>query len=190
MAVNDDDRSLLLACGRDAIEVWDRAEADADRDAHELACAHCTVTIADAQGLNRVVHRLAAQQVTPPASVLDRVMGAVLAELRPHDVVMLDSPHGPAAISRFAAAAVLRRTVDEMSGVRARSCRIEQLPKAGGAVVVRITVVARYGVDLASVTARVRQMVAVAGEQVLGVAVRQVDIEVVDLVDEDSWTTP
>ena len=49
---------------------------------------------------------------------------------------------------------------------------------------VRITVAARFGVDLASVTARVRQMVATAGEQALGVPVRRVDIHVVDLYDE------
>ena len=43
---------------------------------------------------------------------------------------------------------------------------------------------ARFGVDLASVTARVRRMVAVVavvGEQALGVPVRRVDIDVLDL---------
>jgi uncharacterized alkaline shock family protein YloU len=51
-------------------------------------------------------------------------------------------------------------------------------------VTVAITVTARFGVDLASVTARVRQMVVAAGEQALGVPVRSVDIAVVDLWDE------
>ncbi len=123
---------------------------------------------------------MAAERIEPPPSVLDRVMGAVLAELRPHDVLALESPHGPARLSRPAAAAVLRHAVDRMPGVRARSCRIEQ---ADGAVAadVTITVTARFGIDLASVAARVRQMVTAAGEQALGVPVRRVDIEVVDV---------
>jgi hypothetical protein len=37
---------------------------------------------------------------------------------------------------------------------------------------------------MASVTARVRQMVIAAGEQALGVPVRRVDIEVVDVFGE------
>ena len=40
---------------------------------------------------------------------------------------------------------------------------------------------ARFGLDLASATARVRQTVFAAGEQALGLPVRRVDIEVVDL---------
>lgn len=188
MAVNEDGISVLLACGRDATQVWDRAEAGAERDAHELTCPHCVATIADAQGLDLVVHRMAIQLLAPPPSVLDRVMGAVLAELRPHDLVALDSPHGPAGISRPAAAAVLRRTVDAMAGIRARSCQIEQVSPSA-AVDVRITVAARFGVDLASVTARVRRMVAATAEQALGVPVRQVDIDVVDVLDEGMWTS-
>ena len=75
---------------------------------------------------------------------------------------------------------MLRGVVDRMDGLRARSCRIEQVPERFDADVT-ITVTARFGVDLASVTARVRQMVRVAAEQALGVPVRRVDIEVVDI---------
>lgn len=190
-----DDTAALLACGRDAATVWDRATTGAPPDDHERGCPHCTAAAADARGLDALVHRLADEPLEPPPSVLDRVMVAVRTELRPHDVITLPSPHGPARLSRAAAAAVLRHTVDGMGGLRARSCRIEQVADttAGAdgaserlrhAVDVRITVGARFGVDLASVTARVRQMVATAGEQALGVPVRRVDIHVVDLYDE------
>lgn len=175
-----------LACGRDAALVWDRAAAGGPADDHERDCPHCTAAAADARGLDALVHRMAQERPEPPPSVMDRVMVAVRTELRPHDVLTLPSPHGPARLSRAAAAAVLRHTVDAMAGVRARSCRIEQADdtlagEPGHAVDVRITVTARFGVDLASVTARVRQMVAAAGEQALGVPVRRVDIEVVDV---------
>jgi hypothetical protein len=175
-----------LACGRDAATVWDRVAAGLAPDEHERGCPHCAAAIADARGLSGVVHRMAAEPVVPPPSVLDRVMQAVRTEFRQRDLLALGSPLGPARLSRPAAAAVLRHVADRMAGVRARSCRIEQ--PAGDAVPtgadVSITVAARFGVDLASVTARVRQMVIAAGEQALGLPVRRVDIEVVDLLDD------
>lgn len=169
-----------LACGRDAAVVWDRAEAGTPPDAHERDCPHCTAVRADAAGLSSLVHRMAAEDIEPPPSVMERVMGAVMSELRPHDVLQLESPHGANRLGRPAAAGVLRGVVDRMDGLRARSCRIEQVPDRFDADVT-ITVTARFGVDLASVTARVRQMVLAAGEQTLGVPVRRVDISVVDI---------
>ncbi|TQM09583.1 Asp23/Gls24 family envelope stress response protein [Pseudonocardia kunmingensis] len=175
-----------LACGRDAARLWDRAAQGTPLDEHERACPHCRAAHADARGLDAVVHRMAAQEIDPPDSVLDRVMTAVLTEFRGQEVLTLPSPHGPARIGTPAAAAVLRRVVDGMGGLRARSCRIEQDGAGGHAVDVRITVAARFGVDLASVTARVRQMVVTAGEQALGVPVRRVDIDVVDLFGDEN----
>ena len=102
------------------------------------------------------------------------------AALRPEDALLLDSPLGPNRLARAAAAAVLRAAVDAMDGMRARSCRIEQ-PGPGPAADVALTVAARFGLDLASATARVRQTVFAASEQALGVPLRRVDIEVVDL---------
>lgn len=211
-----DERIEPLACGRDAADVWDHA-VEGTLDAHERDCPHCRAAAADALGLDGVVHRMAAERPVPPPSVLDGVMQAVIdtvtAELRPQDLLALDSPAGPARLSRPAAARVLRHVVDGMDGMRARSCRIEpvgsdrtgtngagtngaatngaangEATNGAGAdpfgVSVAITVTARFGVDLASVTARVRQMVVAAGEQALGVPVRSVDIAVVDLWDE------
>ena len=62
---------------------------------------------------------------------------------------------------------MLRAVVDAMDGMRARSCRIAQ-PGPDTAIDVALTVVARFGLDLASATARVRQTVFAAGEQALG----------------------
>jgi hypothetical protein len=177
-----------LGCGRDAALVWDRVAAGTPPDEHERDCPHCSAAFADARRLDSLVHRMAAQELEPPPTMMDRVMAAVVTEFRPHDVLTLPSPHGPAQLSRPAAAAVLRYVVDRMDGLRARSCRIEQLADDGAAphaADVTISVTARFGVDLASVTARVRQMVIAAGEQALGVPVRRVDIDVVDLFAEE-----
>lgn len=185
MAVTD-----LLACGRAATAVWDHAAAGGPPDEHERGCPHCTLAAADARELGALAHRLAGEPPEPLPPVLDRVMVVVRGELPPHDALSLPSPHGPARLSRAAAAAVLRHTVDAMGGLRARSCRIEQVSDAvadddgSHALDVRLGVAARFGADLASVTARVRRTVAAAGEQVLGVPVRRVDIDVVDLFGE------
>lgn len=180
-------RIAPLPCGRDAATAWDRAEVGVPPDEHERGCPHCTAARADALGLHGVVHRMAAhdqRDLAPPPAVLDRVLTAV--EDRPDapsGMLVLPSPHGPARLARRAAAAVLRHTVDGMAGLRARSCRIEQ--SDDGALAVAITVAAGYGVELAAVTARVRQMVTAAGEQALGLPVRRVDIDVVDLLVEE-----
>ena len=174
----------LLACGRDAALVWDRAEAGLPLDTHGRDCTHCSAAYADARRLDATVHRMAAEPVPVPPSaleaVLGRVMGAVRTELRPEEALLLDSPLGPNRLARAAAATALRAVVDAMDGMRARSCRITQ-PGPDTAIDVALTVVARLGLDLAYATARVRQNVFAAGEQALGLPVRRVDIEVVDL---------
>ncbi len=170
----------LLACGRDAALVWDRAEDGRPLDAHEQVCPHCSAVYADARRLDAAVHRMAVEPVEPPPSVLAAAMGAVRTVLRPEEALVLDSPLGPNRLARAAAAAVLRAAVDAMDGMRARSCRIEQ-PGPGATADVALTVAARFGIDLAAATARVRRMVFAASEQALGVPLRRVDIEVVDL---------
>jgi hypothetical protein len=174
-----------LACGRDPALLWDRAADGVPLDGHERTCPHCRAAHADARGLDAVVHRMAGQRIEPPDAVLDRVMSAVATDLRPHELLALPAPHGPARVSAAAAAAVLRRVVDAMGGLRARSCRLDQRGGPGPvphAVDVRISVAARFGVDLAPVTARVRQLVIAAADQALGLPVRRVDIDVVDLL--------
>lgn len=176
----------LLACGRDAALVWDHAEQGV-LDEHERSCPHCLSTTTDHDRLGGMVGRLAEQRLRPPPNVLEQVMGAVVADLRPHDLISLDDD---AWLSRPAAAAALRHVVDSMGGLRARSCRIEQDRPPGPAVGVSlplrvaVTVTARFGVDLASVTARVRQMMISAGDRALGVPVQRVDIHVVDVWDD------
>lgn len=184
-APGDASGDALLTCGRDAATVWDRAEAGRAPDEHERDCPHCIAARADATGLEAMIGRLARERPEPPSTVLGQVMDTVAtqltARLGPHDLLVLDSPLGPARLSGVAAAAVLRRVVDRMGGMRARSCRIAQ---TGPTVDVAITVAARFGVDLTSVAARVRQTVVAAGDQALGLPVRRVDIEVVDVWEE------
>ena len=173
-----------LACGRDAAVVWDRAEAGLPLDAHGRDCPHCSATYAEARRLDVAVHRMAEEPVQMPAQAAEAVLGRVLetarSRIRPEEALRLDSPLGPNRLARAAAATALRAVVDAMDGMRARSCRIEQ-PGPEQAIEVALTVAARFGLDLVSTTARLRQAVTAAGEQALGLPLRRVDIEVVDL---------
>lgn len=173
-----------LACGRDAAEVWDRAEAGAPLDAHERGCPYCTAVYAEAGTLGATVYRMAEEPVEPPASVLQTVMGAVGTDPRLQETLRLASPLAPNQLAHSAAATVLRAVVDAVYGMRARSCRIEQ-PEPGYDVDIALTITARFGVDLAAATAEVRRSVLAASEQMLGLPARRVDIEVVDL-----WLVP
>jgi hypothetical protein len=173
-----------LACGRDAAVVWDRAEAGLPLDAHGRDCPHCSAAYAEARQLDVAVHRMAEEPVQMPAQAVEAVLGRVLetarSRIRPEEALRLDSPLGPNRLARAAAATALRAVVDAMDGMRARSCRIAQ-PGPDTAIDVALTVVARLGLDLAYATAQVRRTVFAVGEQALGLPVRRVDIEVVDL---------
>jgi len=188
MAVEHDggrvDTTDVLACGRDAARVWEHAEAGR-LDEHERTCPHCRSTVADRERLAGLVGRMAAQELRPPPNLVEQVVTAVVADLRPHD--LLDLGDG-SWLARPAAAATLRHVVDSMDGLRARSCRIVQEPAAApgepGPLSVTVGVTARFGVDLASVTARVRQVMISTGDRAFGIAVARVDIQVVDVWDE------
>ncbi len=154
-------------------------------DEHERSCPHCRSTVSDHDGLGGLVGRLAAQEIEPPQNLLEQVMTAAVTDLRPHD--LLDLGDG-SWLSRPAAAAAMRHVVDSLDGLRARSCRITQrtgpAPDEPGPLHVTVAVTARFGVDLASVTARVRQVMISTGDRAFGVAVERVDIQVVDVWDE------
>jgi hypothetical protein len=199
MALNDNTTAERLACGREAAEVWDDAEADR-LDEHERSCPYCQAVVGDAAGLAADAAGLAAEPIEPPAGLLERVMSVVHAELR-SDYLPLPSREGPARLDRAAAAAVLRQAADQMTGVWARSCRItppgqhppatledeQEAPELGAATgqpagaVVAISITVVFGADLPSAAARVQQLVATAAERLLGLPVERVDVTVVDV---------
>jgi hypothetical protein len=189
----------LLACGRDAAKVWERAAAGRP-STHERACPHCQAVADDQRLLATAVAALVDEAVEPPTSLTERVMGAVLAELRPAHYLPLPTRHGHARIDRVTAAGVLRHAVAQMSALRVRSCQIHLIEPSGSdttsdgtgtglipgspTVRINISVTARFGADLLSATARVRQMILAAAEDLLGLPVATVDVEVVDVFED------
>jgi RNA polymerase sigma-70 factor, ECF subfamily len=186
----------LLACGRDAAKVWDRAAAGRF-DTHDRSCPHCQAVAEDERLQATAIATLADEAVEPPPSLLEQVMEAVLSELRPAEYLPLPTRHGHARIDRIAAAGILRHAVDQMSALRVRSCQIHLIGPSGtddtsGGVLavssptgrVHISVAAWFGTDLLSATARVRQMIFTAAEDLLGLSVTTVDVDVVDVFDD------
>ncbi len=125
-------------------------------------------------------------------------MGAVFAEPRPAEYLPLPTRHGRARIDRIAAAGVLRYAADQMSQLHVRSCQIEisapsgaPTPDADGSRAagapsarVHISVTVRFGADLLSATTRVRQIILAAAEDLLGLPVAAVDVDVVDVFED------
>ncbi|MGH3914923.1 MAG: Asp23/Gls24 family envelope stress response protein [Pseudonocardiaceae bacterium] len=186
----------VLACGRNAAEVWERAAAGR-QDTHSHDCPHCQAVAEDQRRLATAIAALREEALEPPPSLVDRVMGAVLAELRPASYLPLPTRRGRARIDRVAAAGVLRHAVDQMFALRVRSCQIRipepfELGHTSHATLVvspspawvHITVTARFGTDLISTTARVRQMILAAAEDLLGLPLDGVDVEVVDIFED------
>lgn len=184
----------LLACGRDAAKVWERAAAGRP-STHERACPHCQAVADDQRLLATAVAALVDEAVEPPTSLTERVMGAVLAELRPAHYLPLPTRHGHARIDRVTAAGVLRHAVAQMSALRVRSCQLHLIEPSGSesttglepgspTIRINISVTARFGADLLSATARVRQMILAAAANLLGLPVTTVDVEVVDVFED------
>jgi len=187
-----------LPCGRPAARVWERA-ATGRLDAHERTCQYCQAVVTDQVLLARAARELTTDPQEPPPGLLERVMSMVRAELQ-HDYLPLPARHGPARVEHGPAASVLRHAVDQMAGVRARSCRISladeqpnprphndggpapgQPPGQPPGALVRLSVAVVFGADLLSVAARAQQIVLAAAEQLLGLPVEAVDVEVVDV---------
>ena len=195
MAMNTALSTPRLACGRDAAGVWEDAETGR-LDAHEHRCPHCQAVTADAVVLHASTAELAAEPIEPPPALVDRVMSMVRTELR-HDYLPLPARHGPARIEHRSAAAVLRHAVDQMPGVRARSCRITMPDRvevdgaaghddSGGdppGTVVAVSVAMAFGADLPTTAARVQQLILAAADRLLGLPVDRVNVTVVDVFD-------
>ncbi|MFF2776046.1 Asp23/Gls24 family envelope stress response protein [Streptomyces sp. NPDC058052] len=187
--IPDDEDLELLACGRDLATVWEQAALAPTDDPHALTCTYCRQAVADLEHLRAAALPAAA---TRPAGLDDsalvqRVMDVVRLELRPGR----DLPLGDAAenswIYESVAARTLRAAAEEVPGVRAGSCRItppgSRTSPARGPVAVQIDITAEYGRDLRSTSDAVRDSLARAARERLGLAVSAFDVTVTDLHD-------
>jgi uncharacterized alkaline shock family protein YloU len=191
MAMNSTAQGYLLPCGRDIEVAWDRLEEiEAGRgDEHEQTCPHCRAARESLRMLREVTGHLIEYPVEPSVGLTDRIMAAVRAEVRRHDMVALPSAEpGAVLISEQAAATVLRFAADSVVGVHARRCRVTATPSAEdagavGAVEVELSVAVSYRSFVAGELQVVRERVSAAAAAGIGVRVARLDVIVTDLYD-------
>lgn len=186
MAMNDAAPDYTLPCGRDVETVWERLDnLDAGLvDLHDLDCPHCAAARESLRALRAAVDELTYDTAEPSTDLVGRIMSAVRAETRRHDMVPLSSqtPHG-AQISAQAIASVLRFAADTVSGVRARRCRVRAADSIEGvpAIDVKLSIAINYGGLADGAYDLVRERVSSAVAARIGVRLARLDIVVADV---------
>ncbi|GGQ07171.1 MULTISPECIES: Asp23/Gls24 family envelope stress response protein [Streptomyces] len=184
----EDEGLELLACGRDLATVWEQA-GQSETDPHTAACAYCRQAVADLEHLRAAALPPAA---TPSvgvgldsAAVVRRVMDAVRLELRPGRNLPLGEVDEDSWIYESVAARALRTAAQQVPGVLAGSCRItppgSPTSPARGPVTVHLDLTVAYGLDLRATTRSVRESLARAAQDRLGLAVSELHVTVTDL---------
>lgn len=201
MAMIPGSDSRFLPCGRDSIDVWDDAAADR-LDPHELTCPYCQAVAAECHRAAAAVVAWRCQPAEPPATLVERVVAMVRAELGRRTALALPAGHGPASLDGAAASAALRFAADQVPTARVRSCRIRprspipheapsplEAREARTVVDIEVTMVVPAAQPVATtgslpaVADSVRQVMLAVATELLGLAVGQLDITVVDLID-------
>jgi hypothetical protein len=170
----------LLPCGRSVEDVWEEMETGR-ATAHSLDCPHCTTVRTSLGELAEATRALIDDPAEPPAGFLDKIMTAVRADLKLGQTVPLPSLTAQVDISTYALAAVLRYVVDGVDGIRAHQCRIQVSPTSPESVRVWMSVALRFGSGQAAALEEARRRVAAALPDRIGLALENLDFEVVDV---------
>ncbi|MDT0444241.1 Asp23/Gls24 family envelope stress response protein [Streptomyces johnsoniae] len=192
MALDEPLEAEELPCGRSLQDVWETwDEGRTGEDPHYASCPHCSAALDELRALGEFVEQ--SRSAPEPAETLDaravtaRVMDIVRLELRPGRSLPLGEPDEDAWIVEAAAAKTFRAAAESLPGVRAGSCRIEPLGAGSGTsrgpVRVRLAVTAELTWTVPRLADAVRERVARAALEAIGLDVRAIDIAVVDLVD-------
>jgi hypothetical protein len=184
MAVSRANEAYRLPCGRDVEQVWQRLdEIEAGRtDAHERDCAYCQATCESLTVLRSLTQELTEDAEGPSLDLTGRIMAAVRADVRRHDLLPLPTPEpGAVRVSAHAVAAVLRFAADGVHGVRARHCRVSTTDTGGLAMTVEMSVAVSYGGFARHALDEVRARVAAAAEARIGVRLERLDLILDDL---------
>jgi hypothetical protein len=171
-----------LPCGRPLSRVWEQARDAFASDPHTAGCPYCRQAVEGLAALDRATRALRAQERPTGQTLAERVMRAVRDEVRLGRMLPLDDPAQDLRIAETAAANVLRRAADSVPGARAVSCRLA-LGVDGTTVHAAMTLAAALDQPLPERAALVREAVLLAADRELGLAVTNVDLEVVAVLE-------
>ncbi|MFD3874844.1 hypothetical protein [Streptomyces sp. NPDC058623] len=174
---------VLLPCGRPLSHAWEQArDTAATADPHTARCPYCWQAVEGLAALDEATRALRAKERPSGHSLADRVINAVRAEVRLGAMLPLDDPALDLRIAENAAAKVLRKAADTVTGSRAASCRLTPTGH-GTAVHVAMTLATTLDQPLPKRAAQVRRAVLHAADHVLGLAVTDVDLEIDTVLD-------
>jgi hypothetical protein len=118
--------------------------------------------------------------VQPPPALLGRVMQVVRAEPRqPRPLLVSAEPGARVEVSGRAVTRLLLAAVEELDGVRARTCTVHVADDGG--LHVELAIAARTGEPLPALVAAVRRQVSDVTAAAFALPVRAVDVTVDDL---------
>ncbi|MFF4322916.1 Asp23/Gls24 family envelope stress response protein [Streptomyces sp. NPDC001568] len=193
-----EDDDTVLPCGRDLALLWDEQErtergtAGQGGDPHTTGCPHCTAALADLALLrDAALHQRQETGVDSEADMArltTSIMNVVRLELRPGQTLALGEMDEEAWIYEAAAARTFRSAAEQVTGVRAGSCRIspEPSPRPGVRTPARVRIEVTIGMnrDIQLTADRIRVSIAKSAEQALGLRITSIDVVVFDLHDE------
>ena len=169
-----------LACGRDPVEVVDRARAGRS-SAHERDCPHCQEAIdADRVARTAAAELTEAERQQPvPGTLLANVMGSVWSDLRRTAMVPLATDAGSAFVADHTVAAVIEYALDELTDLQIHTCSAHLAD--AGSIAIEVTAAAAYNTDVRAVATRARELARRTVAEQFGWRAEPVDIDIVDV---------
>jgi hypothetical protein len=180
MAVTE---AYLLPCGRDVEDVWQHMTGGGDE--HDRTCPHCRGARQSLMVLREVTRELAADDTAPRLDLTGRIMAAIRADVRRHELL---GSEGGVRLSVQAVAAVLRFAADGVDGVRARRCTVTEARGDDPAIEVAMTVAVVFGRFAMPALDEVRSRVAAAARAQAGVRLARLDLTIEDLYEAGDGT--
>ncbi len=177
-----------LPCGRDPLDVVDRARAGHSDD-HELGCPYCQAEI-DAAGRSlSLASDLAAldSDVVVPPTLLPAVMRGVWSELRRSTDISLPAVDGGITVSDRAIVSVLNSVLDGLDLMHVHTCRVlisepdSDTARTAPQLAVEVRAAAAYNTDVPVIAEQARSLVAETLHRQFALAAVAIDIDIIDV---------
>lgn len=183
-----EDRSAPLDCGRTVTRIWQ--DMNRPPDPHTASCSHCRAVRNSLEALSTATdalqdHDLRHPGLRPPRRLKKAVLDVAWSHARRSvRLPLAGNLRGSVEISELALAGVVREAARELGGVRARRCRIDQVPGPEAGLLIHLRTAVAPGVDICRTMAFLRLRIRDAVEASVGIVPQTVHLTVEDLYDD------
>jgi len=177
----------VLPCGRPAAPLLELIlegrvhPPDDERDEHQRTCPHCRALVDDVERRWSAVTASLVEPETPPADLVDAVMGRVRALGPRTGRVVLPGDRGETRVRGVVLQRVAEQAAGRVPGVSLALVRDVGEGTGGAPAALVLSLVAVHGRDLPALAELVRREVGAALAAVVGVDGVRVDVRVDDL---------